>query len=149
VTKHALGASPAWPTCHQRRPAAEGEVKPGRPADNTEAESLAQLIVRSTRDIEAHASRIGLQLTSRYFIGQAAQFLAALRLWAQSHSQSDHHIRSMLDNLDIPVLRDAAYQLREMAAADAKAASWTIELNTTRASRELLTIAVIAIAALD
>jgi hypothetical protein len=55
----------------------------------------------------------------------------------------------MLKNLDIPALRDAANRLREMATADAKAASWTIELNTNRTLRELFTIAVIAVAALE
>jgi hypothetical protein len=112
-------------------------------------ESLEQLIARSTRDITCRASEIGLQLTSRYFIDQAAQLVAALRLWAETYSQPNQAIVNMLSTLDILALRDAAHQLREMATADAKTASWTIELNTNRASRELLAIAVLAVAALE
>jgi hypothetical protein len=119
------------------------------PVNTAEVESLEQLIARSTREVEACASEIGLHLASRYFIGQAAQLVGALRLWAESRSQSDNTIAEMLKNLDIPALRDAAYRLREMATADAKAASWTIELNTNRTLRELFTIAVIAVAALE
>jgi hypothetical protein len=119
------------------------------PVNTAEVESLEQLIARSTREVEACTSEIGLHLASRYFIGQAAQLIGALRLWAESRSQSDNTIAEMLKNLDIPALRDAAYRLREMATADAKAASWTIELNTNRTLRELFTIAVIAVAALE
>ena len=117
--------------------------------NTAEVESLEQLVARSTREIEACTSELGLRLASRYFIDQAAQLIGALRLWAESRSQSDNTIGEMLKNLDIPALRDAAYRLREMATADAKAASWTIELNTHRTSRELFAIAAIAVAALE
>jgi hypothetical protein len=117
--------------------------------DTAEGDSLEQLLARSMRDVEASTSELGLQLDNRYFIDQAAQLIAALRLWADSHSQSDEAIVQMLKNLDISALRDAAYRLRELATADAKVAGWTIDLNTHRTSGELFTIAVIAAAALE
>ena len=146
---YTLRARYAWPKCQSRRPVAERVAKPGTQANVAQTESMEQLIARSTRDITARVSEIGLQVTSRYFIDQAAQLVAALRLWAEACSQSDQSIVSMLNTLDIPALRDAAHQLREMAIADAKTASWTIELNTNRASRELLAIAVLSVAGLD
>jgi hypothetical protein len=112
-------------------------------------ESLQQLVARSTREIRAHTSELGLQLTSRYFIDQAAQLIAALRLWTESRFQSDKPLAEMLKDIDIPALRDAARQLREMGTADARIASWTIELNTNRTSGELFTIVVTALAALE
>jgi hypothetical protein len=138
----------AWPEC-QRRPAAEGQVKEGTQVNTAEVNSLEQLVARSARDIEARTSELSLGLASRYLIDQAAQLIGALRLWAESQSQSDNAIGEMLKNRDIPALRDAAYRLREIATADAKAASWTIELNTHRTSRELFAIAAIAAAALE
>jgi hypothetical protein len=124
-------------------------MKEGMQVNTAEVKSLEQLIVRSKRDIAARTGELGLGLASRYLIDQAGQLIGALRLWAESRSQSDNAIGEMLKNLDIPALRDAAYRLREIATADAKAASWTIELNTHRASRELFAIAAIAVAALE
>ena len=117
--------------------------------NTAEVKSLEQLVARSARDIEARTSELGLGLASRYLIDQAAQLIGALRLWAESRSESVNTIGEMLKNPDIPALRDAAYRLREIATADAKAASWTIELNTHRTSRELVAIAAIAVAALE
>jgi hypothetical protein len=124
-------------------------VKEGTQVNTAEVNSLEQLVARSARDIEARTSELSLGLASRYLIDQAAQLIGALRLWAESRSQSDNTIGEMLKNPDIPALRDAAYRLREIASADAKAASWTIELNTHRTSVELFAIAAIAIAALE
>jgi hypothetical protein len=145
---HAIHDRRAWPEC-QRRPAAEGLVKEGAQVNTAEVKSLEQLVARSTRDIEARTSELGLGLASRYLIDQAAQLIGALRLWAESQSQSDNAIGEMLKNRDIAALRDAAYRLREIATADAKAASWMIDLNTHRTSRELFAIAAIAVAALE
>lgn len=138
----------AWPEC-QRRPAEEGRVKEGTQVNTADVKSLEQLVARSARDIEARTSELGLGLASRYLIDQAAQLIGALRLWAESRSESVNTIGEMLKNPDIPALRDAAYRLREIATADAKAASWTIELNTHRTSRELVAIAAIAVEALE
>ena len=140
---HALHHGRSWPEC-QRRPASADQVKP-----TGQVESLQQLVARSTREIRAHTSELGLQLTSRYFIDQAAQLIAALRLWTESRFQSDKPLAEMLKDIDIPALRDAARQLREMGTADARIASWTIELNTNRTSGELFTIVVTALAALE
>ena len=51
-------------------------------------DQLHQLFARSLREIEAHASELAETETGRYFINEAAQLLAALRLWAQHHYRS-------------------------------------------------------------
>lgn len=50
---------------------------------------LDQLYARSLREIEAHAGEMAAIETGRYFIKEAAQLLAALRLWAQSHYRTE------------------------------------------------------------
>ena len=47
---------------------------------------LDQLFARSQREIEAHAEESADTEAGRYFINEAAQLLAALRLWAQSNA---------------------------------------------------------------
>ena len=116
--------------------------------DTAAVENLNQLVVRSTREIEAHTSELGLLETKRYFIDQAAQLVAALRLWAQSHDRSDQVVREIIEAVDISALRVAAHELREMGTPDAKTASWTIALNTNRTAHDLLIIATTALPAL-
>ena len=99
-------------------------------------------------DIEAHATELGLLESSRYFIEQPAQLLAALRLWAQSQYRSDQVVREILKDLDLAALEDASRELREMGTPDAKAAAWTIALNTNRSSGELMAVASYALRAL-
>ena len=84
-------------------------------------ENLDQLLARSTREIEAHATELGLLESSRYFIEQPAQLLAALRLWGQSQYRSDQVVREILKDLDLAALEDASRELREMGTPDAKA----------------------------
>ena len=54
---------------------------------------LDQLFARSKREIEAHTDELGDTGTGRYFIDEAAQLLAALRLWAQNQYRSDRVVR--------------------------------------------------------
>ena len=44
---------------------------------------LDQLFARSKREIEAHTDELADTETGRYFIDEASQLFAALRLWAQ------------------------------------------------------------------
>jgi hypothetical protein len=111
-------------------------------------ENLDQLLARSTREIEAHVTELGLLEAGRYFIEQPAQLLAAMRLWAQSQCRSDQVVREILQDLDRTALEDAARELREMGTPDAKAAAWTVALNTNRSSEELMAIASYALRAL-
>ena len=46
---------------------------------------LHQLFARSYREIEAHANELAETETGGATIYEAAQLLAALRMWAQSH----------------------------------------------------------------
>ena len=58
---------------------------------------LDQLFARSKREIEAHTDELGDTETGRYFIDEAAQLLAALRLWAQNQYRTDHAVRDILE----------------------------------------------------
>jgi hypothetical protein len=52
---------------------------------------------RSKREIEAHTDELGDIGMGRYFIDEAAQLLAALRLWAQNQYRSDRVVRDILE----------------------------------------------------
>jgi hypothetical protein len=45
---------------------------------------LDQLFARSLREIQAHAGELAQSETGGFFTNEAAQLLAALRLWAQT-----------------------------------------------------------------
>jgi hypothetical protein len=98
---------------------------------------LDQLFARSQREIEAHTDELGDTGTGRYFIDEAAQLLAALRLWAQSQYRSDRVVRDMLEAGDVVALRKVAHELGQMGTADAETASWTIAGMTNKSSGEL------------
>ena len=50
---------------------------------------LDQLFARSLREIEAHAGELAQTEAGGFLINEAAQLLAALRLWAQTQYRSD------------------------------------------------------------
>ena len=62
--------------------------------------ALDQLFSRSRREIEAHATELVDNETGRHFITLAAEFLAALRLWAQRQYRSDQAVRELLEAVD-------------------------------------------------
>ena len=109
---------------------------------------LDQLFARSKREIEAHADELGDIGTGRYFIDEAAQLLAAMRLWAQNQYRSDQVVRDILEAGDVIALRDVAHELRQLGTADAETASWTIAGMTNKSSGELMAIAAYALRAL-
>jgi len=111
-------------------------------------DKLHQLFARSLREIEAHATELAETETGRYFINEAAQLLAALRLWAQTHNRSDQVVREILETVDLVTLAEVAAELRETRAVDAIAASGTIAELTKLPSGQLLAVASCALRAL-
>ena len=109
---------------------------------------LHQLFARSLREIEAHASELAETETGRYFINEAAQLLAALRLWAQNQYRSDQVVREILEALDLVRLADVAGELHETGGVDALAASRTIAKIVRSPTGQLLAIASCALRAL-
>ena len=109
---------------------------------------LDQLYARSLREIQAHAGEMANMETGRYFIDEAAHLLAALRLWAQSHSRTEQAVREILQTLDAAALRDVAGQLREMGAREAKTAGATVTAMTAVPSSHLQAIASYALRAM-
>ncbi len=109
---------------------------------------LDQLFARSKREIEAHTGVLGDTGTGRYFIDEAAQLLAALRLWAQNQYCSDQVVREILEAGDVVALREVAHELQQLGTADAETASWTVAGMTKRSSGELMAIAAYALRAL-
>jgi hypothetical protein len=109
---------------------------------------LDQLFARSLREIEAHSTELAETETGRYFINEAAQLLAALRLWAQNQYRSDQVVQEILETLDVVTLAKVAGDLRESGGAGAVAASGTIAEIARFPSRQLLAIASCALRAL-
>ena len=73
---------------------------------------LDQLFARSKREIEAHTDELGDTETGRYFIDEAAQLLAALRLWAQNQDRTDHVVRDILERGDVGPARNLSERHR-------------------------------------
>jgi hypothetical protein len=109
---------------------------------------LDQLFARSQREIEAHAEVSADTETGRYFINEAAQLLAALRLWAQSQRRSEQAVREILEAGDVVALRDAGRELWELGTKDSKAASWSVQAIAKRPSEQFQAIASYALRAL-
>ena len=87
---------------------------------------LDQLFARSQREIEAHASELADTETGRYFITEAAQLLAALRLWAQIQYRSDQAVREILETVHLVMLSKVAAELHAVGGRDGRTASGTI-----------------------
>ena len=111
-------------------------------------DKLHQLFARSLREIEAHATELAETETGRYFINEAAQLLAALRLWAQNHHRSDQVVREILETVDLVTLAEVAAELRETGAIDSMAAGATIAELARLPSGQLRTVASCALRAL-
>jgi hypothetical protein len=109
---------------------------------------LDQLFARSQREIEAHTNDLSATETGRYLIDEAAQLLAALRLWAQSRYRSDQVVREILETADPVALQNAAHELREMRGLEARAASGTLMTMARLPSAQLKAIASYALRAL-
>ena len=110
-------------------------------------DQLHQLFARSLREIEAYASELAETEIGRYFINEAAQLLAALRLWAQHHYRSDQVVREVLETVDLVTLQEVASELRSAGGVDARTASGTIAEIVKLPSGQLMAIASCALRA--
>ena len=102
---------------------------------------LDQFRARSRHEIEAHAGDVDSTDTGRYFINEASELLAALRLWAQSQYRADLVIREVLEASDVVALNGVARELQELGTTDGQAASESIALVVDKAAGELMAIA--------
>jgi hypothetical protein len=102
---------------------------------------LDQLFARSQREIEAHSSELAETETGRYFITEAAQLLAALRLWAQSQYRSDQVVRAMFETVDVVALQGVVTELRASGGVEARTAAGTVAGMLTLPTGQLMAIA--------
>jgi hypothetical protein len=109
---------------------------------------LDQLFARSQREIESHTGELDDAETGRYFIDEAAQLLAALRLWAQAQHRSDQVVRDILETGDVVALKDVARELWELGTKDSRVASWSVQAMAKRPSGQLAAISSYALRAL-
>jgi hypothetical protein len=109
---------------------------------------LDQLFARSLREIEAHAGELARTETGGFLVNEAAQLLAALRLWAQTQYRSDQAVRDILEAVDEVFLERVADDLRALGGRDARAASGTVAAAMRLPREHLMAIASYALRAL-
>jgi hypothetical protein len=109
---------------------------------------LHQLRARSRQEIEAHAGELDDTDTGRYFICEASELLAALRLWAESQFRTDQAVRVLLEAADTGALNGVARELLELGTPEEQTAGRTIVEIASRPSGELMAIAAYALRAL-
>ena len=108
---------------------------------------LDQLFARSLREIQAHAGELAETETGSFLVNEAAQLLAALRLWAQIQYRSDQVVRQILEAVDAVSLEQVADDLRALGGRDARAASGTVTATIRLPSEQLMAIASYALRA--
>jgi len=109
---------------------------------------LDQLFARSLREIQAHAGEPAQTETGGFLINEAAQLLAAMRLWAQTQFRSDQAVRDMLEALDEAALERVAADLRALSSTDSRAAGGTVTATMRLPREQLMAIASYALRAL-
>ena len=109
---------------------------------------LHQLFARSLREVEAHSSELAEIETGGAIIYEAGQFLAALRLWAQSRYRPDQVVREILDPLDLVTLGVVAAELRAVGSPEARVASGIVMTVVKLPTGQRLAIASCALRAL-
>lgn len=109
---------------------------------------LDQLLARSLREIAAHAGELAQTEAGDFLINEAAQLLAALRLWAQTQYRSVQAVRDILEALDEVALEAVADDLRALGSRDARAASGTVAATVRLPRQQLVAIASYALRAL-
>jgi hypothetical protein len=109
---------------------------------------LDQLRARSRDEIAAHAGDLDKTDTGRYFMGEASELLAALRLWALSQYRTDQAVRLVLEAGGASALNGVARELLELGTPEEQTAGRTIVDIARRSSGELMAIAAYALRAL-
>ena len=113
-----------------------------------EVDRLDQLFARSLREIEAHTGELAQTETGSFLVNEAAQLLAALRLWAQTQYRSDQVVREILEAVDEVFLESVADDLRALGGRDARAAGETVTATMRLPREQLMAIASYALRAL-
>ena len=109
---------------------------------------LHQLFARSLREVEAHSSELAEIETGGAIIYEAGQFLAALRLWAQSRYRPDQVVREILEPLDLVTLGVVAAELRAVGSPEAGVASGIVMTVVKLPTGQRLAVASCALRAL-
>jgi hypothetical protein len=109
---------------------------------------LQQLRARSRHEIDAHAGALGDTEPGRYFIDEATELLAALRLWAESQFRTDRAVRLLLEAANAGALNGVARELLELGTPEEQTAGRTIVEIASRPSGELMAVAGYALRAL-
>jgi hypothetical protein len=84
--------------------------------------TLHELTEQVEQDIRAHI-RSAASDDTEYFVSQAADLLAALRLWADTQQRTDADIRSLVDSANGTMLKNIATELAQGGGDDALEAS--------------------------
>jgi hypothetical protein len=88
--------------------------------------TLQELTEQAEQDIRAHVRSEASDETD-YFVSQAADLLAALRLWADTQQRTDADVRSLVNAADPTMLKNIATELAQGVGDDALEASRRLE----------------------
>jgi hypothetical protein len=88
--------------------------------------TLQELTEQAEQDIRAHVRSEASDETD-YFVSQAADLLAALRLWADTQQRTDADVRSLVDSGNATMLKNIATELAQGGGDDALEASRRLE----------------------
>jgi hypothetical protein len=88
--------------------------------------TLQELTEQAEQDIRAHVRSEASDETD-YFVSQAADLLAALRLWADTQQRTDADVRSLVTAADSTMLKNIATELARGGGDDALEASRRLE----------------------
>jgi hypothetical protein len=88
--------------------------------------TLQELTEQAEQDIRAN-TRTEASDDTNYFVSQAADLLAALRLWADTQQRTDADIRSLVVSENTTMLKNIATELAEGGGDDALEASRRLE----------------------
>jgi hypothetical protein len=88
--------------------------------------TLRELTKQAEQEIRAHVPSAESDDTD-YFVSQAADLLAALRLWADTQQRTDVDVRSLVDAENATMLKHIATELGQGGGDDALEASQRLE----------------------
>ena len=97
--------------------------------------------VQTRHEVSAQAGDLGDTEPGRYFIDEATELLAALRLWAESQFRTDRAVRLLLEAANAGALTGVARELLELGTPEEQTAGRTIVEIASRPSGELMVVA--------
>ena len=96
---------------------------------------MDRLLARSLREIEAHTGELAQTEIGGFLVKEAAQLLAALRLWAQTQYRADQAVRDIPEAVDDFALGGVADDLRAVGCRDAPGSQWDCHCHGEAAPR--------------